>query len=453
MNKYYNILLALLIFSSCQSIKITENTDYSTYLKNDKMIITKDSLLNIKELIKKYHPNPFNSITEAKFNSLIDEISKTFPSDSIPETEYIYQYRKAYDTITYGDPHFLILPQLRRYPQYKIKNKHILIWPFNMICINDSIIVNESLNPQLQKGDLLLSINNRSAKEIVKYTYHHRFLDSPFTQAQNHFCFAPSYKIQFLRKGQKHEVKVPGIPLNKYLFKEEYYPEKIYDEYQTGYFGIKDFDNNKYMIKKLSKFIKKVQAKGFSNIIIDVRSNPGGRGDRFDELLSIFTDKDSIDYQSGSRVMVSKATLDYGFSEDSIGKVCNMPEADIIKSFPLDIKKYAGKINYYVLVSKYTASTASSFANIMQYNKFATLVGEPLAHNALRYGEITTSPFNNSLLVISTIEIDEFSNQKKGIIMPDVSIPYIAKEYLNGGDPILEKCLKYINVNKSLSYK
>ncbi len=453
MNKYYTILLALIIFASCQSIKITESTDYSTYLRNDKMIITKDSLLHTKELIKRYHPNPFNSISEVKFDSLIDEVSKTFPTDSIPETEYIYQYRKAFDKITNGDPHFLILPQLRIYPQYEIKNKNILVWPFKMLCINDTLIIDESISPELQKGDQIISINERSAKEIVKYTYHHRFLDSRFTQAQNHFCFTPSYKIQYLRKGQKHKIKIPGVPLNKYYFKEEYYPETIYSDYKTGYFGIKNFDNNKFMIKRLAKFIKKVQAKGFSNIIIDVRSNSGGSGDRFDELISLFTDKDSVGYQSGSRVMVSKKTLDYGFSEDSIGKVCDMPEAHIIKSCPLDIEKYAGKMNYYVLISKYTASQASSFANIMQYNKFAILVGEPLAHNALRYGEITTSPFNNSLLVISTVEMDEYSNQENGIIMPDVLIPYKAEEYKNGGDPILEKCLEHINLNKSLSYK
>ena len=453
MNKLYFIILVAISIASCQSIKITESTDYSTYLKNDKMIITKDSLLHTKELIKRYHPNPFNSISEAKFDSLIGIVSKTFPTDSIPETEYIYQYRKAFDKITDGDPHFLILPQLRRYPEYKLKGKHIRVWPFKMLCFNDTLIIDESISPELQKGDQIISINDRSAKEIVKYTYHHRFIDTPFTQAQNHFCFAPNYKIQYLRKGQKHKIKIPGVPLSKYHFKEEYYPKTIYNDYKTGYFGIKNFDNNKFMIKQLAKFIKKVQFKGYTNIIIDVRNNPGGNGDRFDELISLFTEKDSIDYQNGSRVMVSKATLDYGFSEDSIGKVCNMPEADIIKSCPLDKSKYAGKMNYYVLVSEYTASMASTFANIMQYNKFATLVGEPLAHNALKYGEITTSPFNNSLLVISTVEIDEYSNQKNGIIMPDVFIPYKAEEYKNGGDPVLEKCLEYITPNKYLGYK
>ena len=110
-------------------------------------------------------------------------------------------------------------------------------------------------------------------------------------------------------------------------------------------------------------------------------------------------------------------------------------------------------MNYYVLVSKHTASMASTFANIMQYNNFGTLVGEPLAHNALRYGEITTAPFNKSLLVISTMEMDEYSKQVNGIIQPDVHIPYVADEYMKGGDPVLEHCLDYIKTKQPISQK
>lgn len=447
MKNIYYILMVVIFVSSCQSIKITDNTNYSDYLKNEKYLISKDNLMKSKESIKKYHPNPFNSISEVSFDSLILEVAKTFPTDSISETEFIYQYRKAYDTITYGDPHFLIYPQLRLKEGVKLKNKDIRVWPFSLLCIGDTLLIDKTLNAELHKGDRIISINDRSAEELVKYTYQHRFLDSRFTQSQNHFCFSPVYHIEFQRKGKMYEITIQGIPLNKYHFKEDYFPEKIYDDYKTAYFGILNFDNNKYMIKRLSKFIKKVQSKGYKNMIIDVRHNPGGSGDHFDELISLFTDKDSIDYQSGARVMVSKVTLDYGFSEDSIGKVCSIPEEDIVKSCPLDKSKYAGNMNYYVLVSKYTASMASTFANIMQYNSLGTLVGEPLAHNALRYGEVINAGFNNSLIVISTMEMDEYSKQKDGIIHPDILIPYKASEYMNGGDPILENCLKLIQEN------
>ncbi|MDE5421362.1 S41 family peptidase [Ancylomarina sp. DW003] len=449
MKNIYYIIMAVILVSSCQSIKITDQTNYTDYLKNNKYLISKDNLMRSKESIKEIHPNPFNSISEVSFDSLVTEVAKTFPQDSICETEFIYQYRKAYDTITYGDPHFLIYPQLKLKKGVKLKNKHILVWPFSLLCIGDTLLIDKSLNSELQKGDRIVSINDRTDKEIVKYTYHHRFLDSRFTQAQNHFCFAPKYTIKFQRKNTNYEITIDGIPLNKYYFKDEYYPQKLYDDYQTGYFGIHNFDNNKYMIKRLSKFIERVQSKGFKDIIIDVRRNPGGRGDRFDELISLFSPKDSIEYLKASRIKVSKQTLDYGFSEDQIGQVCNTPEDYIVRNCPLDKSRYAGKMNYYILVSKYTASTASTFANIMQYNKFGILVGEPLAHNALKFGEVIISSFQNSVIVISGMEMDEYSNQKEGVIQPDILIPYSAFEYMNGGDPVLNHCLEYIRKNKA----
>jgi len=406
-----------------------------------------------KESIKEYHPNPFNSISEASFDSLITEVAKTFPQDSICETEFLYQYRKAYDTLTYGDPHFLIYPQIRLKEGVKLRNKDILVWPFSLLCVGDTLLVDKTLNSELHKGDRMISINGRSAEEIGKYTYHHRFLDSRFTQAQNHLCFAPIYEIKFERKGEIHDIRIEGLPMNKYYFKDEYYPERMFDEHQTGYFGIHNFDNNKYMIKRLSKFIKKVQAKSYKNIVIDVRRNPGGSGDRFDELISLFSNQDSIKYLKDSRIKVSKQTLDYGFSEDQIGQVCNTPEDYIVRNCPLDDSRYAGEMNYYILVSKHTASMASTFANIMQYNNLGTIVGEPLAHNALRYGEIIISNFKNSIIVTSVMEMDEYSRQENGIIKPDVHIPYIADEYMKGGDPVLEHCLDYIKTKLPISQK
>lgn len=45
-------------------------------------------------------------------------------------------------------------------------------------------------------------------------------------------------------------------------------------------------------------------------------------------------------------------------------------------------------MDYYVLIGRDTGSIAASFVNMLQYNYTAKLVGEPLLHHALKYGEV-----------------------------------------------------------------
>ena len=153
----------------------------------------------------------------------------------------------------------------------------------------------------------------------------------------------------------------------------------------------------------------------------------------------------------GVKLKVSKATYkDYFYSVNDFGKLVNLPDSLFVRECPLDSSLYKGDINYFVLVSKNTASMAATFANILQYNNIGLVVGESLAHNALNYGEIITAERDNSFWTISTVENLEYTKAENGILRPDISIPFVAKEYMEGGDPILEKCLEYINKYQKL---
>jgi C-terminal processing protease CtpA/Prc len=100
-------------------------------------------------------------------------------------------------------------------------------------------------------------------------------------------------------------------------------------------------------------------------------------------------------------------------------------------------------LNTYILISQSTGSTAASFANICQYNGIATLVGEPLAHNALGYGEVEVGRISDNPYTYSLVRYNENTKANNGIVKPDVSIPYVAKDYMQGGDALLEKALAY----------
>lgn len=171
-----------------------------------------------------------------------------------------------------------------------------------------------------------------------------------------------------------------------------------------------------------------------------------------DRLLSLFIDKDTVNYLKEVKLRVSEANIkEYDFlSPSMIGELVNLPEENFVRSIPLKHSEYQN-LSVYILISKNTASTAASFVNIIQYNGSGILIGEPLSHNALKYGEIVYVKWDINPLcafVISTVEHSEYTKNPDGQIYPDIEIPYVASEYMQGGDPLLEKLLKYIQGQK-----
>lgn len=317
-----------------------------------------------------------------------------------------------------------------------------MVLPFNLLQIEDSLLVNKSLSNKILKGDLILSVNGKSAKKILDYTYRDRYINSITMQLQNDMMFYPNYDLELIRNGKNIKTKVSGVSLNEYrnlLVNTENITSKILGQ-DIGYFEIKKFEKNKKIIKKLRKLIEEIRVIGGNSIIIDIRKNGGGSGNDFDKLISIFTPKKEIDYLKDAKILVTEKT---SLENGAIGDVISLPNAKVLKKIPLKPNLYMGKMNYYILMSINTGSIASSFANIMQYNTFGTLVGEPMRYNATKYGDVIeqNSEFR---LIHSTVEYDEYTKAVNGIVKPDISIPFIAEEYAKGGDPILEELIKII---------
>ena len=120
-----------------------------------------------------------------------------------------------------------------------------------------------------------------------------------------------------------------------------------------------------------------------------------------------------------------------------LGSVVEVPSQHMNKTIYLDQQLYIPGMQYYVLMDKDTSSIAASFCNILQYNGAVQLVGEPLRHNALKYG----------YLYVSTVEFDEYTRAVDGVLMPDIAIPYVARDYLSGRDAMLDKLLEIIESN------
>ncbi len=426
-----------------------------SWMYNPKLKLDKAPLVEFWEMASQNMVG-VDKLDQSNYLAKVDSAFNAYEGDSITSTELVRLYRGALDLFTYEDPHFRIFPQFIRNANNKEasgKNykKAIKALPFSLLQINDSLIVDESLNENIIKGDLILSINGVSTSKLLDYTYRDRYINSSLMQLQYHMMFTPDYDLELVRDGKTMKIKVAGASLEEYNKQLNNRDIAAIVSGDIGYIEINEFQKNKTIIKELRKLIKQVKDVGGHSVIIDLRRNPGGSGGDFDKLISIFTPKEKIDYFKSSKVIITEKTIPHYGRADSIGKLVTLPRSEPGEYFevPLQPNLYMGEMDYYVLMSINTGSMASSFANIMQYYSLASLVGEPMRYNATRYGEVCVGNSAYIQTFYSTIEVDEYTKAKDGIIRPDISIPYVAKEYMQGGDPMLEKLLKIIDTNNN----
>lgn len=417
------------------------------------------------------HPYMDGAITIDIRDSIMNQINKRLSSasDSLRTSDIFYIWKPYFEWLNHQDPHYVVIPIIPYNIDYssanrnselkkaiKKFNRNAKILPVSLLQINDTLIVEHSLCEELEKGDILININGITTKQLLDYNYKNRHYDA-YIMLTYYFYngFANEYNVAVKRGDDLIVVQVPGYRgINDYEFRKRQQREtehniREYPEYNTGYIAIPEFyPNNSRLFKILRKTILSFKNKGYNTVILDLRNNPGGYGHGFNMLLSLFIDAPSVPYMRSQRHKV----------EDKIVEI-NSGES-IINSIPLNNEYYIDGIKYYVLMDEGTGSVAASFCNILQYNEAAILVGEPLKHNALKFGETqpgrrfysltsSTSLFNVWLQegAVSTIEYDEYTKNPNGYLLPDIALKYSVADYAYGDDGMLNQLLDILCVN------
>ncbi len=382
----------------------------------------------------------------------VAERVRQFGKDTLHGYELIRLLRPYLRWCQWVDPHLRFEPQ-GWFSSSKALRRHGEPVPALLLLhVNDTLIVHRTADPQFRAGDRVFRINGTPVETHLEACYDDRYLYA-YTLLNNHAyeqLTASEYRIDIERNGEPMTLLTPGMPWREAyhrLIRQREFQTCMFTEAGAGYFSIAEFyPSNSLLIKRLRKAIAAAQKSGCRSFIVDLRGNPGGSGDRFDELLSIFIDRDSIPYMAAQRICVSPITRqDYEFLKDSVdGSVVAMPDRYVHRTVPLDRKRHLGAMRYYVLMDKDTQSTAATFCNILQYNDAALLVGEPLHHNALACGECASGWLSWTPLYcpsLATVAFDEHTRAKDGIVRPDIAIPYTAAEHLDGRDAVLERLL------------
>ncbi len=416
-----------------------------------------------------YHPRLGNMVShddERRIMAEIDERYAELGKDSLSTAEMFYIMKPYFEYLRYEDPHYRVAPMVPIYvPTYgrdRKFNKLLRTPAFDYVCINDTLIVNNSLEEGLQRGDMITAVNGISASRLLEYTYDDRYNEITVPLRYFHYSdMADTFNIEFTRNGTPGHISTKGMrqaraSLLLAKMNNPYRNIRICDHARCGYIRISRFyPDNRLLVRTIHKAMVDFRKRGCTDVILDLRHNTGGNGADFDLLMSIFIDRPVIKYCSGQRIMVSHKTRPYydRFTEDMDGQVVELNEDEYVREFPTIGKMYVGGMNLYVMMSRNTGSIAASFCNMIQYNNAGKLVGEPLMHNALKYGETVYGkqmiPVQLVETSVSTVEIDEYTRAADGVLQPDIVIPYVAADYLTGRDAMLDRLMEIITRSRA----
>ncbi|MCG8700542.1 MAG: S41 family peptidase [Bacteroidales bacterium] len=217
-------------------------------------------------------------------------------------------------------------------------------------------------------------------------------------------------------------VKFPEISKdqdNEENFKKQHSKDKELTRYQTinkttGSLWIKDFAMDKGEFKnRVHKIFQQIQHDSISNLIIDLRDNPGGNSELAEVLISYIYDKP---YKSNSQILIKRSEQYHSYLKGyfswwfrpflrfikQINDYSNTPIGDIY----IDTKggKNVVNRNYrfhgkkYLLINSNTFSTALGFATVFKDYNIGKIVGEPTKSEVNEFGDIYPFDLPNSEL-------------------------------------------------------
>ncbi|MDC1105930.1 S41 family peptidase [Prolixibacteraceae bacterium] len=445
MRQLFQYLLLFSILIHCSSV-------YAQMMYEKKTVVTNESVGRILKMTEAFHPCPQGKMTKRSYRLYVDSVVSRLPKDSLPYYKSLAWVKACLEPLREYDPNVRISLGLspkdsRIFTSYKLL-------PFGCMNISDTLIVKNSIAQNLYRGDRILSVEGILAKKLIRSYYEDRYFPN-MNQLQffNGILLKDSYNLKVERDNRVLDITVKGATKGRIKYMNDREPSVALID-GVGYISIPIFYNNKRCYKKLRSLLQKMQMAGSQDLIIDLRENSGGSDKNIDLIFSLLSNKDSLHLFRDAKVKNSQLTANYGFPKKYIGKLFSLrKQEDYCSILSLDGDLYAGPVNCYVLVSKYTGAIAASFANQIQYNSIGVLMGEDLEFGALNYGNITKIGLSNGsdllgILQLSTAAFDPYSRNKNHHVRVDISIPYVAKDYMKSDDPTLDKAVRYIQKHR-----
>lgn len=392
--------------------------------------------------INKIHPDAFTRVSQQEFDAMFSEIKESLPK-SLTKLEF-YPYVARIVALA-GDLHSDV-----SFPMNDFLDKKPCVFPaYIRISPEDmSMTVKNSPGNQIPSGSTILSINGKSANEIVNALSSYIPAETPvylasrltdgFHEYYNYIDPSDVYFVEYGYEGKiyKKEVKGGKIKVRKQNGnkKTDQAQERnlSFTETSSGtvLFDIRKFDSRqRYVTDSLFLYLKN---NGTENLIIDVRDNYGGMGDMAYDILSYISPAEyrlndtrtyrfsdlsrhyNIRYYGKDTVRNTTGVYNYVYTEP---EEMTQPREDS--------SKFHGRV--FLLVNNGSMSTSVFLAHGIKHYKLGTIIGEETGSSLYSFFDPIkfTLPVTGLNYTLSTAKMSQFPVEKyKGHgVVPDIEIP------------------------------
>ena len=416
MNKCYALYLMLLtvLFYSCTAT----NKNYTPAKKYSKAVLQQDYSL-LRKILETKHPSLYWYTSKDSMDMYFEKYNRAI-KDSMTEQQFGWTViAPLTDKLHCGHTSFGMSKAYNRW----IKNRRLASFPLFLKCWNDTMVVTANLNKKdlvLKRGTFITSINGVKNAELTRLMFQYMTEDGNannvnYIRLSSNFPYyhrniiglSKQYTVQYLDStGKEQTVKVPLFEFPKDSLKQH---DILARQKKTRYQRRKDnllaarslaidtvnntaiITLNTFSTGNLRRFYRQtfryIRQAGISNVVLDLRSNGGGKIN-LSTLLTKYVTRQPFRIAD---TCFAKARSLGSYTKYIKGKFVNniglffftKKKKDGLFHFGMwERKMYkAKKANHfggdlYVLINGSTFSASTLFCNDMKGQSGVTLLGE-----------------------------------------------------------------------------
>ena len=402
----------------------------------------KSDFAQLKELLDYTHPDPSFTMDLEAVKLHIDKLSEELrtPLSPLESWKYMSQLNSFF-----SDGHVAIF-----YPELdKIYNQHIAnkgqLFPIDIrISKSNKLYVNTKKYASLgiTFGDEITKINGNASSDVIDTIVSRMHGDSLIhRQALASDRFAKMFWLMFGDSGAYHfeidsgskrrEVLIDGVfgESDKSTFTiDDFVSRKVLNN-NIGYLRIDRFYYPPYLEESFFKFMEATwqafkQAK-VQDVIIDVRTNPGGTDHYWQRGISPYVASKPFPFISKFKIRLTERNLKLGPVKGELGAIVDGPYAPLIPVSGKENQKIPGKA--YLLMGPLSYSSTILFLTAFQDAEQAIIVGERTGVRSCTTGRIQAFQLAGSNLEV-TIPTAIFTRSAGAVkchdpIEPDLVLP------------------------------